>query len=195
MMTIFINRIWCVKVDPFVGSWWKRRETETSTTKTSTNRNTGIPKCRQTKTSTYQNLNRPKRRQTETSTDQNVDRPTRRQTKANQNVEISKHRPTKNVDIQNVDRPKRGQYNLVHCIVVYLFSKFLGYICMAGGMYFMYQYPQLYNYWGSLYISVPAKLNLFLLGGTPGIISKVKDHFERLTINTDVCTEVVQMCE
>ena len=34
---------------------------------------------------------------------------------------------------------------------------------MAGGMYFMYQYPQLYNYWGSLYISVPVKLNLFLV--------------------------------
>ena len=81
MMTIFINKIWCVKEDPFVGNWSKRRQTETSTTKTSTNRNTDIPKCLQTKTSTYQNINRPKRRQTETSTDQNVDRPKRRHTK------------------------------------------------------------------------------------------------------------------
>ena len=106
MMTIFINRIWCVKVDPFVGNWSKRRQTETSTTKTLTNQNVDIPKHQQTKA----------------STDRNVDRPKPRQTKPNQNVEIPKHRPTKNVDIQNVDRPKRGLYNLVHCIVMYLFS-------------------------------------------------------------------------
>ena len=84
----------------------------------STNQNVDRLKRRQTKTSS----NRPKRRQTEMSTDQNVDRPKRRQTKPNQNVDISKHRPTKNVDIQNVDRPKRGQHNLVHGLVVYLFS-------------------------------------------------------------------------
>ena len=86
MMTIFINRIWCVKVDPFVGI---------------TGQNVDKPKRRQ-----------PKRRQTEThtemSTDQNVDRLKRRQTKPNQNVNMPKHGPTKNVDIQNVDRPKRG---------------------------------------------------------------------------------------
>ena len=91
MMTIFINTIWCVKVDLFVGNWSKRRQTETSTTKTSTNRNTDIPKCRQTKTkaATNQNVDIPKhqqtkassRRQTETSTDQNVDKPKRRNTK------------------------------------------------------------------------------------------------------------------
>ena len=65
---------------------------------------------------------------------------------------------------------------------------------MAGGVYFMYQYPQLYNYWGvTLHIST-SKIKS-ILGGTQGIVLKVKDHFERLTINTDVCTEVVQMCE
>ena len=92
MMTIFINRIWCVKVDPFVGNWSKRRQTETST-----NRNTDIPKCRQTKTkaATNQNVDIPKHQQTKASTDRKVDRPKRRQTKPNQNVEIPKHRPTK----------------------------------------------------------------------------------------------------
>ena len=75
MMTIFINRIWCVKVSklPFVGNWSKRRQTESSTTKTSTNRNTDIPKCRQTKTSTDQNVD--KLNQTKTSKYQNIDRP------------------------------------------------------------------------------------------------------------------------
>ena len=34
---------------------------------------------------------------------------------------------------------------------------------MTGGMYFMYKYPQLYNYWGLLYISVPARLILVLV--------------------------------
>ena len=85
MMTIFVTRLSCVEVDPFVGNWSKRRQTETSTTKTSTNRNVDTPK---------------------------VDKPKRRQTKASTN--------------QNVDRPKCGQGNLVHCIIVYLFSWFLG---------------------------------------------------------------------
>ena len=69
MMTIFINTIWCVKVDLFVGNWSKRRQTETSTTKTSTNRNTDIPKCRQTKTkaATNQNVDIPKHQQTKAS--------------------------------------------------------------------------------------------------------------------------------
>ena len=151
-MTIFINRIWCLKVDPFVGNWSKRRQTETSTTKTSTNRNTDIPKCRQTKTkaATNQNVDIPKYQQTKASTDRNVDRPKRRQTKPNQNVEIPKHRPTKNVDIQNVDRPKRGLYNLVHCIVVYLFSHLLG--CTA------YISIHMYGWWDVLYVSVPTTL-------------------------------------
>ena len=52
MMTIFVTRLSCVEVDPFVGNWCKRRQTETSTTKTSTNRNVDTPKRRQTKTST-----------------------------------------------------------------------------------------------------------------------------------------------
>ena len=79
MMTIFINRIWCVKVDPFVGNWSKRRQTETSTTKTSTNRNVDIPKHQQTKASTDRNVDRPKHRQTKTSTNQT--KPKRRNTK------------------------------------------------------------------------------------------------------------------
>ena len=177
MMTIFINRIWCVKVDPFVGNWSKRRQTETSTTKTSTNRNTDIPrnvdrpklKRRQPKTSTYQNINRPKRRQTETSTYQNIDRPKRRQTKTN-----PKRRNTKTSTDQKRWHTKRRQtetwtvqfstlYSRVFLFIILGMYYIYPYICMAGGMYFMYQYPQLYNYWGSLYISVPAKLNLFLV--------------------------------
>ena len=59
MMTIFVTRLWCVKVDPFVGNWSKRRHTETST-----NQNVDRLKGRQTKISTYQNVDRPKRRQT-----------------------------------------------------------------------------------------------------------------------------------
>ena len=77
------------------GNWSKRRQTETSTTKTSTNRNVDKPKRRQTKTSTDRNVDKPKRRQTETSTNQNVDRPKRRQTKTSTD--------------QNVDKPKRRQ--------------------------------------------------------------------------------------
>ena len=114
MMTIFVTRRSCVEVDPFVGNWSKRRQTETPTTKTSTNRN--------------------------------VDTPKRRQTKASTN--------------QNVDRPKCGQDNSVHCIIVYLFSWFLGctlyirtYVWLVGCT--LYKYPLLYNYRGLLYISVP----------------------------------------
>ena len=58
-----------------IGNWSKRRQTETSTTKTSTNWNVDKPKRRQTKTSTDQNVDKPKRRQTKTSTYQNVYRP------------------------------------------------------------------------------------------------------------------------
>ena len=79
MMTIFINRIWCVKVDPFVGNWSKRRQTETSTTKTLTNQNVDIPKHQQTKASTDRNVDRPKHRQIKTSTNQT--KPKRRNTK------------------------------------------------------------------------------------------------------------------
>ena len=69
MMIIFVTRLWCVKVDPFVGDWSKRRQIETLTTKTSTNRNVDKPNRRQTKTSTYPNVDRPI-----TWTNQNVDR-------------------------------------------------------------------------------------------------------------------------
>ena len=115
-----------------IGNWSKRRQTETSTTKTSTNQNVDKPKRRQTKTSTEQNVDRPKRRQTETSTDQNVDKPKRRQTKTstNQNVDKPIRRQTKTSTNQNVDRPKRRQTETStdqnvdkpkrrHCIVLY----------------------------------------------------------------------------
>ena len=46
MMTIFVTRLWCVKVNSFVGNWSKLRQTKTSTTKTSTNRNVDTPKRR-----------------------------------------------------------------------------------------------------------------------------------------------------
>ena len=77
------------------GNWSKRRQTETSTTKTSTNQNIDKPKHRQTKTLTNQNVDKPKRWQTKTSTNQNVDRPKRPQTETSTN--------------QNVDKPKCWQ--------------------------------------------------------------------------------------
>ena len=79
-ITIFVTRLWCVKVDPFVSKWSKRRQTETSTTKTSASRNVDTLKRRQTKASTNQNIDIPKHRQTKTSTDQDVHKPKRRQT-------------------------------------------------------------------------------------------------------------------
>ena len=88
------------------GCWFesKRRQTETSTTKTSTNRNVDKPKRRQTETSTNRNVDKPKRRQTKTSTDQNVDRPKRRQTETstNQNVDKPKRRQTKTSTLRNL---------------------------------------------------------------------------------------------
>ena len=59
----------------------KRRQTEMSTTKTSTNQNVDNQISRQTQTSTNQNVDtnrnvhKLKRRQTETSIDQNIDTP------------------------------------------------------------------------------------------------------------------------
>ena len=77
------------------GNWSKRRQSETSTTKTSENQNVDKPKHRQTKMSTNQNVDRPKRRQTKTSTSQNFDKPKRRQTETS--------------TTQNFDKPKRRQ--------------------------------------------------------------------------------------
>ena len=77
------------------GNWSKRRQSETSTTKTSSNQNVDKPKRRQTKLSTNQNVDRTKRRQTKTSTNQNLDKPKRRQTETSTN--------------QNADKPKRRQ--------------------------------------------------------------------------------------
>ena len=75
MMTIFVTRPRCVRLDPFVGYWSKRRQNEASTTKTSKNRNVDKPQRRQIETSTDQNVDKPKCRQTKTSTDRNVDSP------------------------------------------------------------------------------------------------------------------------
>ena len=76
-------------------NWSKRRQAETSTTKTSINQNVDKPKRRQTETPTNQNFDKPKRRQTETSTNRNVDKPKLRQTETSTN--------------QNVDKPKLRQ--------------------------------------------------------------------------------------
>ena len=172
MMTIFINRIWCVKVGPFVGNWSKRRQTETSTTKTSTNRNTDIPKCRQTKTkaATNQNVDIPKHQQTKASTDQNIDRPKRRQTKPNK-----KRRNTKTSTDQKRWHTKHRQTETWTVQFSTLHSRVFVFIIL--GMYYIYidTYVWLvgctwcistHNFiisGGSLYISVPAKLNLFLV--------------------------------
>ena len=72
--------VWRWSGGAYLGNWSKRRQTETSTTKTSTNQNADKPKRRQTKTSTDQNVDKPKRRQTKrrqakTSTNLNVDTP------------------------------------------------------------------------------------------------------------------------
>ena len=111
MMIIFINRIWCVKVHPFVGNWSKRRQTKKSTTKTSTNRNTDIPKFRQTKTKavTNQNVGIPKHQQTKALTDRYVDRPKHRQTKTSTNLTKSKRRNTKTSTDQKRCHTKRRQ--------------------------------------------------------------------------------------
>ena len=102
------------------GNWSKRRQTETSTTKTSTNQNVDKPKRRKTETSTNQNVDKPIRRQTETTTNQNVDKPKRRQAKT------STH--------QNVDKPKRRHsislYYMLWCSRIFVFI-----IC---GMHCMY---------------------------------------------------------
>ena len=204
MMTISINTIWCVKVDLFVGNWSKRRQTETSTTKTSTNRNTDIPKCRQTKTkaATYQNVDIPKYQQTKASTDRNVDRPKHRQTKTSTNQTKPKRRNTKTSTDQKRWHTKRRQTETWTVQFSTLYSRVFIFIIL--GMYYIYISIHMYGWWDVLYASVLTTLLLLgvtqhistskirsFLGGTPGIILKVKDHFERLTINTDVCTEVV----
>ena len=198
MMTIFINRIWCVKVDPFVGNWSKRRQTETSTTKTSTNRNTDIPKCRQTKTKAATNQ---KRRHTKTSTDQSVDRPKHRQTKTSTNQTKPKRRNTKTSTDQKRWHTKRRQTETWTVQFSTLYSRVFVFIIL--GMYNIYIHTNVWLVGCILCISthnfiiIGVTLHIstskikFLLGGTPRIILKVKDHFERLTINTDVCTEVV----
>ena len=147
--------------------------------------------------STDQYVERLKRRQTKTLTYQNIDWPKRRHTKTSTNQNKPKRRLIKISTDQIVETPKRRQTETWTVQVSTLYSRvfvfiILGmyYICMTGGMYFIYQYQQLYNYWGfTLHISTSNIKSI--VGGIPGIILKVKDHFERLTINTDVCTEVV----
>ena len=164
MMTIFINRIWCVKVDPFVGNWSKRRQTETSTTKTSTNRNTDIPKCWQTKTkaATNQNVDIPKHQQTKASTDRNVDRPKHRQTKTstnqtkpNQNIEIPKHRITK-----KRWHTKRRQTETWTVQFSTLYSRVFVFIIL--GMYYIYIHTCVWLVGCTLYISTH---NFMIIGG------------------------------
>ena len=98
------------------GNWSKRRQTETSTIKTSTNQKVDKLKRRQTETSTDQNVDKPKRRQTVTSTDRS------RQTKTstNQNVDKPKRRQTKTSTVRNVNTPL--YYIVFHGVVAYLFS-------------------------------------------------------------------------
>ena len=203
MMTIFMNRIWCVKVDPFVGNWSKRRQTEMSTTKTSTNRNTDIPKCGQTKTkaATNQNVDIPKHQQTKASTDRNVDRPKHRQTKTSTNQTKPKRRNTKTSTDQKRWHTKRRQTETWTVQFSTLYSRVFVFIIL--GMYYIYIHTYVWLVGCTLCIStnnfiiIGVTLHIStskiksILGGTPGMISKVKDHFERLTINTDVCTEVV----
>ena len=203
MMTIFMNRIWCVKVDPFVGNWSKRRQTEMSTTKTSTNRNTDIPKCGQTKTkaATNQNVDIPKHQQTKASTDRNVDRPKHRQTKTSTNQTKPKCRNTKTSTDQKRWHTKRRQTETWTVQFSTLYSRVFVFIIL--GMYYIYIHTYVWLVGCTLCIStnnfiiIGVTLHIStskiksILGGTPGIISKVKDRFERLTINTDVCTEVV----
>ena len=203
MMTIFMNRIWCIKVDPFVGNWSKRRQTEMSTTKTSTNRNTDIPKCGQTKTkaATNQNVDIPKHQQTKASTDRNVDRPKHRQTKTSTNQTKPKCRNTKTSTDQKRWHTKRRQTETWTVQFSTLYSRVFVFIIL--GMYYIYIHTYVWLVGCTLCIStnnfiiIGVTLHIStskiksILGGTQGIISKVKDHFERLTINTDVCTEVV----
>ena len=68
------------RANVWVGIRSKRRQTDTLTTKTSTNQNVETPnidkpKRRQAKTSTDQNVDKPILRLTKTSTDRNVDSP------------------------------------------------------------------------------------------------------------------------
>ena len=130
MMTIFVTRLWCGEVDPFVGN----------------GSNVDKPKRQQ-----------PKRRQAETSTHRNVHRPKRRQTKAstNQNIDIWKHRQTKTSTDQNVDKPKRRQTetSTVQCSTLY--SRVFVFIIL--GMYCIYICTYLWL-WDVLYISVPTTL-------------------------------------
>ena len=196
MMTIFVTRLWCVKVDPFVGNWSnvdepKRRQPKRRQAETSTQWNFDRPKRRQTIASTNQNFDIPKHRQTKTSTDQNVDKPKQpkkcRHTKTSTDVDTPKRRQTKTwtVQVSNVTL-----YNRVFVFIIL-------------GMYYIYTRTYLWLVGCTLYIStrnfIIIWVNLHIstskiksiLGGITGVILKIKNPFERLTIKTDVCTEVV----
>ena len=162
MMTIFINRIWCVKVDPFVGNWSKRRQTETSTTKTSTNRNTDVPKCRQTKTkaATNQNVDIPKHQQTKASTERNVDRPKHRQTKTSTNQTKPKRRNTKTSTDQKRWHTKRRQTETSTVQFSKLYSRVFVFIIL--GMYYIYIHTYVWLVGCTLCISTH---NFIIIGG------------------------------
>ena len=151
-MTIFINRIWCVKVGPFVGSWSKRRETEKPKRRQ--------PKRRQTETLGYRNVDRLKRRQTKastkqkrrhtkTSTDQSVDRPKRRQTKTSTNQTKPKRRHIKTSTDQKRWHTKRRQTEAWTVQFSTLYSRVFVFIILRIHMY---------GWWDVLYVSVPTTL-------------------------------------
>ena len=173
----------------------KRRQPKRRQTETLTYRNVDRPERRQTKASTNQNVDIPKHQQTKASTDRNFDRPKRWQTKTSTNQTKPKRRHTKTSTDQKRWQTKRRQTETWTVQFSTLYSRVFVFIILGIHMY---------GWWGELYVSVPTTLWLLgvtlhistskiksILGGTPGIIWTVKDLFERLTINTDVCTEVV----
>ena len=145
------------QVDFFVGNLSKRRQTETSTTKTSTNRNTDIPKCRQTKSKAAK---KPKRRHTKTSRDQNVDRPKRRQTKTSTNQTKPKRRNTKTSTDQKRWHTKRRQTGTWTVQFSTLYSRVFIFIIL--GMYYIYIHTYVWLVGCTLCISTH---NFIIIGG------------------------------
>ena len=155
MMTIFINRIWCVKVDPFVGYWSKRRQTETLTYL-----NVDRPKSRQTKAATNQNVDIPKHQQTKASTDRNVDRPKHRQTKTSTNQTKPKRRNTKTSTDQKRWHTKRRQTETWTVQFSTLYSRVFVFIIL--GMYYIYIHTYVWLVGCTLCISTH---NFIIIGG------------------------------
>ena len=157
MITMFVTRLWCVKVYPFVGKWSKRRQTETSITKTSASRNVDTPKRRQTITSTDYSVDKTKHRHTETSKDQNVDRPKCRQTE------------TWTVQFSTL-------YSRVFVFII--LGMYCTYICTYLWLVGCTSYISTHNFIWLLGVTLHISTSKIksILGGIPGIIWKVKDH-------------------